>query len=124
MSNRILVTLLLSALTALAGCGASVPSHSTSGHRQTTVEVRATEFRFVPDRIEVKRGTEVTVRLHNGGKERHEWELPGYSTEFRPIPPGASAEITFVADKPGTYEFLCDVEDHYEQGMRGFLTVR
>lgn len=89
-----------------------------------TVEIRAKEYRFIPARIEVAKGARVTVRMRNVGKERHEWELPAYDVEIKPVPPGGTGEVTFVADKAGTYEFLCDVEDHYERGMRGFLIVK
>lgn len=106
----------------LAGCSGREGAEAQG--RTKTIEVKAKEYRFIPARIEVAKGTRVTVRMRNAGKERHEWELPAYDVEIKPVPPGGTGEVTFVADKAGTYEFLCDIEDHYERGMRGFLIVK
>lgn len=116
---KVLVVISLMLLV-LVGCGRAretVP-------KTQTITVRAREFRFRPVRIEVEKGTRVTVRLVNEGTKKHEWELPAYRTEIRPIAPGAAGEVTLVADKPGTFEFLCDVDDHDERGMKGFLVVK
>lgn len=89
------------------------------------IEVRAKEYRFTPDRFEVKAGERITVRLINEGTEPHEWEIEALDVEIEPVQPGKSVELTFTAPaKPGTYAYVCDLEDHEEQGMRSTMVVR
>ncbi|HEY3368554.1 MAG TPA: cupredoxin domain-containing protein [Symbiobacteriaceae bacterium] len=90
---------------------------------EQTITVKASEYKFEPAVIEVKKGTRVRIRLENVGNERHEFELDFFGIEIGPIRPGTSAEKTFVADRAGTYEYACHVDDHHEKGMLGFLKV-
>lgn len=92
--------------------------------RAQTFEVRAREHRFTPARIEVEKGTRVTVRLVNEGTKKHEWELDAFGVEIRPIAPGATGEVTFIADREGTFVFVCKVDQHDKKGMRGVLVVK
>lgn len=110
------------ALSLVSGCSGAAGAEAQV--KRKIAEVKAKEYRFTSARIEVPKGAQVTLRMRNMGTERHEWELPGYKVEIKPVPPGGSGEISFVADKAGTYEFFCDMEDHYERGMRGFLVVK
>lgn len=88
-----------------------------------TIQVSAREYRFTPALIRVKQGTKVTIRFTNRGTEKHEFELDAFGVEIRPIDPGVTKEVTFVADKAGTFEYACHVNGHYEKGMRGYLVV-
>lgn len=89
----------------------------TPAVKTRTVEVHAREYSFTPNRIEVEKGTRLTVRLVNDGTKNHEWEVEALDKEIKPIPPGTSAELTFVVDKPGSHEFVCNVDDHAERGL-------
>jgi len=113
-------------LLVLSGCSQSqVPSgveSSESGLVQTYT-IEAIEHSFTPALISVSKGTILKVHLVNRGEKHHEWELEGYDVEIRPIAPGATGVLTLVADKVGTFRFVCDIDDHYEKGMRGFLIV-
>lgn len=40
------------------------------------------------------------------------------------IPAGGKASLTFTPDKKGTFEIGCMIAGHYEQGMKGTLTVK
>ncbi|HYF95536.1 MAG TPA: cupredoxin domain-containing protein [Symbiobacteriaceae bacterium] len=120
----------------LVGSGAAhvagVPMSATSSARigaalqpARVIEVTAKEYQFDPKVIQVKPGERVTVRLRNVGTERHEWEAEGLHAEIKPVAPGTTGEVTFTApDRPGTYEFACHVDGHYEKGMIGFVVVR
>lgn len=103
----------------------SAHGHAAEADRGRVIEVRVREYRFTPENIEVKRGERVTLRLINEGTERHEWEIESLDVEIEPVQPGGSAELTLVAPKKaGQYEYICDLEDHHEQGMKGIMTVR
>lgn len=88
------------------------------------IEVKATDYGFSPIRIEVSRGERVTIRLINLGKEWHEWEVEGLDLEIEKTAPGTWSELTFTPHRTGTFDIMCDMEDHADQGMRGKLIVR
>jgi plastocyanin len=89
-----------------------------------TITVTASEYHFEPSVIEVGKGTNLTIRLVNRGKENHEWEAEALGLEIKPIPPGRSAQLTFVANRSGEFAFVCHVDGHAEKGMRGRLIVK
>lgn len=109
-------------LTARAGAeiGAAAPAEGPA----QVFPVTAREYFFTPNRIEVKEGDRVTIRLTNAGKEQHEWEVEDLDVELKPLAPGATGEVTFVAGRKGTYDFWCDLEGHHHKGMKGTLVVR
>ncbi|NOK58876.1 MAG: auracyanin [Chloroflexi bacterium AL-W] len=94
---------------------------------------------------------EVSLTFHNdSGLLRHNWVLvdggddvatavnaagieAGPAAEYLPeseqlvvatqlLDPGESATVTFTLP-PGTYTFICTFPGHYDQGMKGTLTV-
>ncbi|MDF2627908.1 MAG: hypothetical protein K0R39_1739 [Symbiobacteriaceae bacterium] len=102
-----------------------VGHEAAAAPRPRAIEVRAREYRFSPRVIQVKAGERVKVNLRNLGRERHEWELEKTHVEIRPVAPGKTGEVTFTApSRPGTYEFACHVDGHYEKGMKGVLVVK
>lgn len=104
---------------AAARLGAAAPEPAR------VIAVTAREYQFEPKVLHVKPGEQVTVRLRNAGTEKHEWEADGLHAEIKPVAPGGTGEVTFTAPmKPGTYEFACHVDEHYEKGMIGFVVVR
>lgn len=82
------------------------------------------DFRYEPSVIQVAKGTRVTLKLKNAGKETHELEIKALDVEAEDIPPGGTAEVTFVATKAGRFEMACHEPGHYEAGMKGTLEVR
>jgi uncharacterized cupredoxin-like copper-binding protein len=104
--------------------GTSVPTPGTVAHaKEQTFEVRAKEYRFMPAKISVKKGTRVTIKLINEGTDKHEFELDAFHFEIKPIAPRTSAQAAFVADRTGSFEFACHIDNHYQKGMKGTLEV-
>ena len=69
----------------------------------------AIRSRFTPTSFEVKRGDKVTVTLTNIETMRnmtHGWALTDYGINVA-INPGETKEVTFSADKAGTYWYYC-----------------
>lgn len=129
---RVPVLGVVAALVVLAGVGGWMTGRAQGEQRETAassmaaevLEVKGKEYEFIPSYLEVKQGTLVTIRFTNVGTMKHEFELEGYNLEIKPIPPNTTSEITFVADKPGRFEYACHVDDHYQKGMKGVLVVR
>ena len=88
-----------------------------------------------PD-LRVNAGDEVTVSVTNQGISFHSfavvrdpdnantvvWDSEIGSANV-PLTAGQSGEVTFIADTPGTYYYICTVPGHAIQGMKGTLIV-
>jgi len=122
----LLVTILV-----LTGCG--------GGPRPVEASVTLTDFAYTPNGLEAAPGAEVNVTLDNQGALEHnfivmnkditvtEWadsDQTNVYFEQLALPTGEETVATFIAPmEPGTYQFLCSVPAHLQQGMQGTLTV-
>lgn len=108
-----------------------------------TVEVRmADTMRFSPERIAVRLGETVRLRVHNAGKAMHEFvigtreENEAHAELMRRFPdmehdepwmahvePGSTGEIVWTFNRAGEFEFACLIAGHYDAGMVGRITV-
>ena len=97
---------------------------------------------IVPDRLNLKQGETVRLRIRNIGKLPHEFvfgthhEIIEHRDMMRTMPtmqaaeanavsvaPGGTAEIVWRFSKPGAFLYACLVPGHWESGMQGTLTV-
>ncbi|MEW9105437.1 cupredoxin domain-containing protein [Paenibacillus sp.] len=108
----------------LAGCGSGKGTGAESGTAASsdgasTVTINATNYKFEPGTIKVKKGDKVKLTLNNK-QGLHGLKLDGYNVELQQD--GASAE--FTADKAGTFEFQCSIMcGSGHDGMKGELVV-
>ncbi len=86
------------------------------------ITVEASEYTFSPKLIHVKVGQQVTLVLHNKGKQKHEFEVSNTDIEIH-AEPGLIASATVSFSKPGTYRVVCDLPGHEEAGMVGEIVV-
>jgi uncharacterized cupredoxin-like copper-binding protein len=118
------------------------------GKVSRTIDVRMDDrMRFVPDRIEVKRGETVRLRVANRGQVMHELVI-GTEAELREhaelmkrfpnmehdepfmahVAPGRRGEIVWQFTQAGTFRFACLVPGHtwndLASGMVGTIVVR
>jgi nitrite reductase (NO-forming) len=88
-----------------------------------------------PD-VEVTVGDKVIIHATNGGKMPHAFgvvsnpEDPNsivFNAKIKsadnPILKGQTGSITFIADRPGNYFYICTVPGHSLQGMQGNFIV-
>ena len=99
-------------------------------------------MRFTPDRIEVKQGDTLRIRLKNTGKILHEMvigtkkELDEHAALMLKFPnmehdepymahiqPGKTGEIIWTFNKPGNFDFACLIAGHFQAGMVGKIKV-
>lgn len=135
--RRLAALLLIAAAAAFPACG-------TSGHDRPAVEVTATpvdgrqhveialhSFYFEPNRITVKAGVPVELRLskksffvpHNFHLSAPEAGIEvNQNVGFLGVFPGGKT-VTFTPTKPGEYEFMCHKGNHMAKGMMGTLIV-
>ena len=108
-----------------------------------TIDVRMTDqMRFVPDRIAVKQGETVRLRVRNDGKMLHEMvigtkavleehaaqmlkfpEMEHEAPYMAHVAPGKSEAIIWTFNRPGEFDFACLIAGHYQAGMVGKITV-
>lgn len=118
-----------------------------AGDRQDarrTVTLRLLDtMRFVPDRVQVRRGETVRFVVVNEGKLKHEFvigteaALKAHAVLMEKFPdmehdepwmahvdPGQRAEVVWTFNRPGTFAYACLIAGHYSAGMTGTLTVK
>ena len=95
---------------------------TASDGEATVVEVEGGAFYFKPNEIRVKRGDTVRIVFTNAGGS-HDFVIDELGIKTKLTQSGESAEVEFVADTAGEYEFYCSVADHRAKGMVGTLIV-
>ena len=137
---------------AISGCGSSgseasgqVPATTTPTRSAATADsalrFTTTEFAFAPMTATAKAG-KLTLTLVNDGKVPHELVLlkTKEKADSLKVKTGRVSEAASVGEvsetaagatksttltlKPGAYVFVCNIPGHYQDGMRGTLTVR
>ena len=85
--------------------------------------VRASEFRFTPDEIEVTQDEIVKLTV-NSTDMAYSFTIDEYRVSKR-VPAGGSVTFEFRADRPGKFPFYSNLtSDARHQKMRGQLVVR
>lgn len=97
-------------------------AEETDNAEVVTFEVSGTNFAFSQTTIRVNEGD--TVRIVFTSEDGfHDWVLDEFNAATEQVPTGGVTEVTFVADKAGTYEYYCSVGEHRANGMVGSLIV-
>jgi plastocyanin len=96
------------------------PSNET---KPAEVRIVSTEFRFSPATVLVAAGRVVTLVLDNSGAEtEHGLFVPGLGFRLQ-ASAGEIARKNILVEKPGKYDYNCDLPGHREAGMTGTLIV-
>jgi uncharacterized cupredoxin-like copper-binding protein len=103
----------------LALVGAGAATARTSAMHATTVQVKATDFKFALTPKTVKHGR-ITFVIKNAGAAAHDFAIAGHTSKS--IAPGKTMRLT-VTLKRGRYPYKCTVDSHAELGMKGVLRV-
>jgi len=98
-----------------SAAAAPAPAVDEPGTRKFTlvsVEVDNTKF-WLPSVIAVEQGDKVTLTLKNqvpgaGPSNQHGFTIPAYNIE-EIVTPDAPKTVTFVADKPGVFQYFCQL---------------
>jgi plastocyanin len=105
---------------AQAQVAAIAPSNET---QPAEVRIVSTEFRFSPATVLVAAGRAATLVLDNRGAEtEHGLFVPGLGFRLQ-AKAGEIARKNILVEKPGKYDFTCDLPGHRDAGMMGTLIV-
>jgi uncharacterized cupredoxin-like copper-binding protein len=98
-------------------------SASLNETKPAEVRIVSTEFNYAPAKVLVTAGRAVTLVLDNSGAEtEHGLFVQGLGFRLQ-AKAGKIARKNIVFEKPGKYEFTCDLPGHREAGMKGTLIV-
>lgn len=86
-----------------------------------TINLESFSYGFTPNKIEVKKGDKVKLNIKNTGGF-HSFELKDFNIDQN-TPADQVTTVEFTADKAGTFEFICGVGNHAQQGQKGTLVV-
>lgn len=115
------------------GTAATLPPPSAE---QTSVLV---DFAFEPPDYVVPAGEEVVVTLQNEGNTEHNYTILNAGVNIDSdaqfneglvleasddVAVGETSEFAFQISDPGTYEIVCTIPGHLDQGMKGSLIVQ
>jgi uncharacterized cupredoxin-like copper-binding protein len=107
-----------------AECTSIVPGrgHAPATKAATTIQVKASEFRFKFSKSVLPKPGTVTFVVKNVGHVVHDLKIGGKKTPL--IKPGETASLAVTFRKTGKYAYLCTVSGHAAAGMKGVFTVR
>jgi uncharacterized cupredoxin-like copper-binding protein len=125
--RRAIALVLLAAASAVAGPVAHASVRESTGTQSAgtaslfaTVNVTASEFKFVLSAKSAKRGL-VTFKVKNVGKLGHDFKINGRKTKV--ISPGQSDTLRMTFLRKGAYPYTCTVPGHAAAGMKGVFTI-
>jgi heme/copper-type cytochrome/quinol oxidase subunit 2 len=104
MTPRFSLLLMLMAGLVVAFVPLPVPS---TAHQQMTIRIEANQFSYSPSEIQVNPGDTVNIQLVSTDVV-HGLYIDGYDISVE-ADPGQTATLTFVADKPGSFRFRCNI---------------
>ncbi|MDY0407173.1 plastocyanin/azurin family copper-binding protein [Virgibacillus sp. 179-BFC.A HS] len=113
-----------------------------SGHNEgdNSLLIKAEEYDFLPNNINIKAGETVTLSIKNTGTIEHDLEIIGFNpksvqrnsshnhgetanTIHLHAVPGKKQTVTFTPTEQGVYRFVCTIPGHKESGMLGTMKV-
>ncbi len=91
--------------------------------KEKVIRIVAKKFEFMPAEITLERGVPVLLELTTEDVLMG-FSAPDFKTDVE-IVPGKVARVRLVPDRPGTFEFICDVfcgEGHEDMGGKIHVT--
>ena len=84
--------------------------------------VEGSNFKFLPNKIKVKRGDKVRITFKNTGGY-HDFNIDEFNLKTQIINTDQQETVEFMANKSGEFEYYCSVGNHRDLGMTGRLIV-
>lgn len=86
------------------------------------LEVEGGSFYYKPNELRIKKGQPVKI-VFNSKDMMHDLVIDELNVRTPVTKGGTTSEVTFTADKAGTFEFYCSVGQHRAQGQVGKIIV-
>lgn len=85
-------------------------------------DISGRNYAFSEIELRAKKGDKVKV-IFTSADGFHNWTVDEFNAATEQVQTGGRTEVTFIADKAGTFEYYCSVGNHRELGMVGNLIV-
>jgi cytochrome c oxidase subunit 2 len=115
----------VSCLIVALSCPGSSPAQTPATPEATprTFEIVATKYKFAPSVIEVTEGDQVVLKMRSADST-HGLGIKDFKVKKRIPKTGETVEVSFVADKVGTFKIICsEYCGGGHSGMKGSLIV-
>ncbi len=99
------------------------PAEAMKEASTKTFEVDGSNFKFEPNTLTVNDGDTVKITFKNT-QGFHNFMIDEFNAKSKTIQANQTDELTFVANKKGTFQYYCGVGNHRAMGMVGTLTVK
>jgi plastocyanin len=83
--------------------------------------VTMVDYRFEPAQLRVAAGQPFAMDFTNDGARPHSFAVPSLGIDL--IVPSGRTRTVVLRLAPGTYNYVCSVGDHEEEGMKGRVQV-
>lgn len=104
------------------GGGNRVPNQAQKSADAKEYVVTASNYKFSPIKITVKKGEKSRIVLKNT-EGMHDFRVDELKISTAVIGNGQEDFVEFTPDKTGTFEFYCSVGNHRAMGMVGTIVV-
>lgn len=102
---------------------AGVKISTNTPAREITIE--ASEYKFNPSEITIKKGETVKITLKNAGRMSHNWIVEGMGgASLDMTEAGKQNSIVVTASQKGSFVTFCSIGNHRKLGMVGKLIVQ
>ena len=110
----------------------------SSQPENSTINITANDFSYLPNQIKVEKNQMVTIKLINEGDVEHDLQLNGLNAEIMQMDShqhgnnqgvhihaqgGEQSMITFKPLETGEFEYYCTIPGHKESGMVGMISI-
>lgn len=104
------------------GMGGRPPNQASKSADAKEIVVEASNYKFTPTSITVKKGEKTRIVLKNT-EGSHDFRVDELNISTAIIQGSQEDFVEFTADKAGKYEFYCSVDGHRQMGMKGTFIV-
>lgn len=102
--------------------GAKMSTNEAAMTKGQPINVEASNFSFSVKEIKVKKGDIVNIAFTTKAGN-HDFVIDEFGVKTKVLKTGESENVSFVANKAGTFDFYCSVGNHRAMGMVGKLIV-
>ena len=125
--NFVRLALWTGLLLVVASCAGRQPLVTIEPSKgETTIDMKADNFKFQPNNIKAYQGDVLILRIENISKTEHNFTIEdpqGRALQSVPLPAGKTTSVKIPLSARGTYEFYCDKPFHSAFGMKGWIKV-
>lgn len=124
--------LVIAACLLFAGCNSAEKETGTASLQTSSdnlvylaeVNVSGTDYGFTPKKILGHVGEKMLINFKNDSDHMHNFVIPDLNITTEVLKPGETEALEITPEAAGTYQIICSIAGHKEQGMFGEFIVK